>query len=197
MKRTDMGKKPNQRIALTKELIRRALIGMLKTQEIHKISIRELCGIAGINRTTFYNHYGSQYEVLAEICDAYLADVSGAIEGAEPEDSEGVLRRVTQVFEYMERNLEITRLLIQNNIDETFVKRLFSLPKIEILLAERLKNSTDSAFCEEVAAFVIYGSYRLLQNWIACEPRRSAAETAGIIMSLAGYVCSAVENGNP
>lgn len=78
-----MGNKPNQRIALTKERIHGALTLLLKNQDIRKISIRELCDIAGINRTTFYNHYGSQYDVLAEIRDWYLRDIAEAIESAE------------------------------------------------------------------------------------------------------------------
>ena len=57
-------KHSNQRVMLTKQLIRGALLKMLKTCNINKISILKLCQIAGINRTTFYNHYGSQYDVL-------------------------------------------------------------------------------------------------------------------------------------
>ncbi len=185
-----MGMKPNQRIALTKELIHRALISLLKKQDIHKISIRELCDIAGINRTTFYNHYGSQYDVLAEIRDWYIKDIADAIESTDLCDSAGVLHRVTLVFSYMEQNLEISRLLIQNNFDETFAHRLFSLPKIEVLLAEYRKAADDHRYDEDIASFALYGSYRLLQNWIAEDDRRSAEEMAQIVMSLTGAVCS-------
>ena len=62
-----MKKKENQRIMLTKRLVQDALIILLRTTDISKISIRELCEKAGINRTTFYNHYGSQYDVLKDI----------------------------------------------------------------------------------------------------------------------------------
>ena len=186
-----MGMKPNQRIALTKELIHRALISLLKKQDIHKISIRELCDIAGINRTTFYNHYGSQYDVLAEIRDWYIKDIADAIESTDLCDSAGVLHRVTLVFSYMEQNLEISRLLIQNNFDETFAHRLFSLPKIEVLLTEYRKAIDDHRYDKDIASFALYGSYRLLQNWIAEDDRCSAEEMAQIVMSLTSAVCSA------
>ena len=48
-------KSPPRR-TLTKRLIREALLELLKTKSIQKISVRELCDAAGINRTTFYNH---------------------------------------------------------------------------------------------------------------------------------------------
>lgn len=185
-----MGMKPNQRIALTKELIHRALLELLKKQPLHRISIRELCETAGINRTTFYNHYGSQYDVLTEIRDRYLRDIAQTIESADPKDKENVLHRVTLVFAYMEQNLEISRLLIQNNIDQSFAQRLFSLPQIEDLLTSTLPEGVDGNEPRDIAAFAIYGSYKLVQTWIAEDTRRSASEMAVRILRLAGAVCS-------
>ena len=52
-----MEKKENQRITLTKRLLQEALLLMLRDESINKISVRDLCEKAGINRTTFYNHY--------------------------------------------------------------------------------------------------------------------------------------------
>ncbi len=65
-------KKVNQRIVATKRALQDALIEMLKTQNINFISIRELCQAAKVNRTTFYNHYGSQFDVLNEIAETHL-----------------------------------------------------------------------------------------------------------------------------
>lgn len=65
-------KKVNQRIVATKRALQDALIEMLKTQNINSISIRELCQAAKVNRTTFYNHYGSQFDVLNEIAETHL-----------------------------------------------------------------------------------------------------------------------------
>lgn len=187
-----MGMKPNQRIALTKELIHRALIELVKKQEIHKISIRELCNLAGINRTTFYNHYGSQYDVLSEIRDDYISDIASAIESADPSSRESVLRRVTLVLEYVANNLDISKLLIQNNIDETFVQRLFSLPKIEDLLSESLSNLADPEDEKAVVSFVVYGSYKLIQDWIAQGERSEPETMARRILTLAGAVCNTI-----
>ena len=52
--------KENQRILVTKRLLGVALIKLLKEKTIHEISVRELCDKAGVNRSTFYNHYKSQ-----------------------------------------------------------------------------------------------------------------------------------------
>ena len=52
-----MQKKENQRIILTKRLLKEAFLEMFKTTPIDKIHIRTLCDNAGINRSTFYKYY--------------------------------------------------------------------------------------------------------------------------------------------
>ncbi|MCC8090140.1 MAG: TetR/AcrR family transcriptional regulator, partial [Oscillospiraceae bacterium] len=61
-----MNKKENQRVMLTKRLLKDALIRLLNGKSIDEISVTELCRESGINRSTFYHHYGSPYDVLAE-----------------------------------------------------------------------------------------------------------------------------------
>ena len=58
-----MEKRENQRIMLSKRLIKESLTRLLASESIHKISVRMLCEEAGINRSTFYKYYGSQYDV--------------------------------------------------------------------------------------------------------------------------------------
>ena len=48
-----MGKSGDQRTRMTKQLIRKAFMELLREKPIQSISIRELCGLAGINRGTF------------------------------------------------------------------------------------------------------------------------------------------------
>lgn len=184
-----MERKTNQRAAQTKERVHRALIRLLKTQELHRISIRELCTIAGINRTTFYNHYGSQYDVLAEIRDRYLQDIAQTMEQMAMGDEKSVQERVTLVFTYMEENLAVSRLLIQNNIDETFARRLFSLPKIEDMLAGTLSRTLTPQAYADVVSFAVSGSYKLVIDWISREDRRRPEELAARVLRLADAVC--------
>ena len=54
-------RKNDQRIRLTKMLIRRAFLDLLRTKPMQGISIKELCTAAGINRGTFYSHYTDIY----------------------------------------------------------------------------------------------------------------------------------------
>ena len=52
-----MSKKQDPRTVQTKALIKQTLLAMLKKTVFDKITVSELCKIAGINRGTFYLHY--------------------------------------------------------------------------------------------------------------------------------------------
>ena len=115
---------------LTKQLLQTAFLKLLKVKPIHAISIRELCAEAGINRTTFYYHYGSQYDLLEDISGRFLDSIARCLKDADGSSQEGIQQRVTLVLRYIEDNLELSTLLMNNSIDPTFAERLFSLQQI-------------------------------------------------------------------
>ena len=187
-----MEQKENQRIRLTKKLLTDAFLKMLQEQPIHAISIRDLCEKAGINRTTFYHHYGSQYDLLNDISNRFLAQIAHQLSTADAENQESVQERVALVFHYLEDNLSISRLLLNSNADPSFAEKLFALPKISDLMNASLKSCADPQKKHAIVSFAIHGSYHLLQEWINSEQRLCAEAQARIILSLARRVCTDV-----
>lgn len=78
---------------------------------------------------------------------------------------------------------------INNNIDETFAQRFFSLPKIEDMLNTALTEITDEQKKTATITFAIHGSYKVLQDWINTPNRISPEEETKLILGLAGKVC--------
>ncbi|MGN0313758.1 MAG: TetR/AcrR family transcriptional regulator, partial [Fusicatenibacter sp.] len=70
-----MKKKENQRIALTKLLLKENLLQLMSEKDFQSITVTELCDAAGVNRSTFYNHYGCPADVLADIEKGVFADL--------------------------------------------------------------------------------------------------------------------------
>ena len=70
-----MKKKENQRIALTKRLLKESLLQLMEEKNIQNITVSELCERSEINRSTFYNHYGCPADVLKEIEMNVIADL--------------------------------------------------------------------------------------------------------------------------
>lgn len=182
--------KMNQRVMLTKQLIHTAFLELLGCKSIREISVRELCEAAGINRTTFYNHYGSPYDVFTEIADRYLEDIAAVIASADIQDHPGVLAKCALVLQYVEDHLELSKLLLNDYVDDSFASRLFSLPKIGDMLAEALAGIRDEKEREATIHFAIYGSYRLLRDWVNDSDRCGVEIEAALILELAGRVCA-------
>lgn len=184
-----MEKRVDQRIVATKRRLQEALLRMLRSMPLQEIAIRELCREAGVNRTTFYNHYGSQYDLFGDVSQRFIDSVAARLDSADPADRENVHQRVAMVLAYMEENRELTGLLLNNSIDPGFAERIFALPQIGGLLGAALVGCHDESMRTAIASFVIHGCYKLLQDWINREDRLPPAQQTELMLSLAQRVC--------
>ena len=57
----------DRRIRYTKQTIRDSLFELMKETPVEKITVKELCAAADINRATFYAHYDTLTTLLEEI----------------------------------------------------------------------------------------------------------------------------------
>ena len=55
------------RTRATLQRIRTAFLTLLHEKPLHRISVKELCGVAGVSRGTFYVHYRDVYDLLSRI----------------------------------------------------------------------------------------------------------------------------------
>ena len=52
---------------MTKRLIKEAFIKLMEKTKLNKITVKQICENADINRSTFYAHYSDQYKLFDEI----------------------------------------------------------------------------------------------------------------------------------
>lgn len=184
-----MRESADRRIMMTRKLLRDAFLKLLQEKPVHAISVKELCDAAGINRTTFYNHYGSPYDLLDDLSESFLASISERLADADPENRESVQERVGTVLSYILANRDLSVLLLRSNIHPDFAERLFALPRIRELFAASISGGVSEEERNDMVTFAIHGSYRLLQEWIAAEHPIAAEAEALRILSLARRVC--------
>lgn len=176
-------KKVNQRIAATKRALQDALIEMLKTQNINSISIRELCQAAKVNRTTFYNHYGSQFDVLNEIAETHLQNGYHVVV-KEIESGGDFTACLIQTLWYIKNHKEYVKLLInQNNYDLVSHIRL-SFPEFNQAVYRLLPDDLNAEEKKAVSIFVQYGAVRLLEEWIYHDCPRSPEDEVQLLASV-------------
>lgn len=173
--------KENQRIRLTKQLLRESLIRLLAEKNIRSISVRELCDNAEINRTTFYKYYGSQFDLLVDLENSVLEQVESYLADKEVLQTDDI-RLLTQITVFIEENLSLCRLLINNTVDSRFGERLLMLPKIQRLLGDQLLSEYQSDEIEYMYQFVVNGGFSMIKSWINKDARESPEKIAALLL---------------
>ena len=159
----------NQRVAITKKLLKTSLTELLQTQSIYQISIRELCLRAGINRSTFYKYYGSQFDLLSEMEQDLLQNVETTLD-SRWDYSENIL----------EANIDFIRLLLNSNVDPQFPEKILSLEPIRRMTGD-LRPGLPEEESEYYYCFILHGAYEMVHRWINKEKRERPARIASMI----------------
>ncbi len=172
-----LGKREDRRIFVTKRMLKDALIEMLKGKDIYHISIRELCEIADVNRSTFYKYYGSSFDLLADMEKDILEFIAKTVRHNES-DPEKI---ISSVCNHLEENLEFIRLIVNNNVDPTFAQNLFAMDTIQESALKKFSADKSPAELEYIYNFLTYGAFRMVCVWLNKEERESPEEFARLI----------------
>ena len=60
-------RKSDARVRYTKRVLEKSLLALLKEKPINKITVKEVCELAELNRATFYTHYSDCFALLEKI----------------------------------------------------------------------------------------------------------------------------------
>ncbi|WP_415996060.1 TetR/AcrR family transcriptional regulator [Gordonibacter pamelaeae] len=138
----------NQRVRLSKALLKEALVRLLETKPLDKITIYELCAEAQINRTTFYKYYGSQGDVLKDIENELFAMLETHLVESVKGDEES-LASVLRCLDMEQRKFLV---LVNATPDQQFSERFtpISMPACSATAATT-RGSTSACFCAKAA----------------------------------------------
>lgn len=174
-------KKLDRRVRYTKMVIRESFIALLKEKPIAKITVKEICTGADINRATFYAHYADPYALLHEIEESLIHDVQQYLtENAETDD----VAMLSKIFQYIRANADMCPVLLSDYSDTYFQRLLREL--VEHALGLKLRGG--SAFSEEdsafVLTFVLTGCVGIIRQWLSSGMAKSDLALAQLIIRL-------------
>ena len=167
--------KENQRVRLTKKLLKDALIDLLMTIPLHNVTITQICLKAEINRTTFYKYYASEYDLYADIENDFLATLSENIENTDTESLEKLLTLI-------QTHQKLAAALMNNSSEEIFSKRIFSLPELtRNLNFKKIENSENK---EEIFLFIFSGAYAVIKRWFNMGFDRTPKDMSKLLINM-------------
>ncbi len=169
-----MEKKPDgRRVRMTKMLLKNALIDIMKTKSIHMISIKEICEEADVNRSTFYRHYNTQYDLYDEIIEDISTDI-----GAIYKNDFTTVDFLTKVLEYIESKRDTFLVILSDN-------GKVSLGEAFLLFTGRfIDHNNTSELVTYVMEFIAAGFTSTVWSWLKKENRRPAGDVARMLHNL-------------
>ena len=100
--------KTDVRTRFTKKVIVEAFLSLLREKPLSKITVKEVCEIADINRSTFYKYYLDCFDLVEQLEQEALRETGEMIQAMRAQKPETVL---TQMLEQVQKHAELFRLL--------------------------------------------------------------------------------------
>ncbi len=162
-------KRMDRRVRRSRAAIRGAFLELIMEKEFSQITVKELAERADINRKTFYMHYSSLDDVLAEVEDIYASELEQALDRANfygPDaDTATVLKSVEEtVMQYYDvlrrlasaRSLEYIRRKVEHATAAVVEKKLAQYPSLPDTLrpyaAQQLASGAVATFTRWIHA---------------------------------------------
>ena len=175
--------KTNQRVMLSKRMLREGLIRLLQDKELDKIRVNELCEESGINRSTFYRYYSSPRDVLSELEQEFS---SRMIPTKPAESRSEELAALEDACTFIYENADTAKLLFCCNTTEKLQQRM-STAFLELWGNRENAAYFDAADETTVRLSMMFtggGCYTLLRDWIMNDLPKTPKEIAEIINNI-------------
>ncbi|VAW37577.1 hypothetical protein MNBD_CHLOROFLEXI01-306 [hydrothermal vent metagenome] len=159
----------DRRVRRTRNMLAQALLALVQEKKFDQITIQDITDRADLNRATFYLHYGSREELLADSLEGYFDELVQRIESItavtpvweSPEANE-------MVFEHVAEHADLYRVLLGKNGLGYVINRIidYIAQFSEAHMRAHLGTVEPQVPLEIIARHVAGSLYALLTWWL-------------------------------
>ena len=172
-----MATKNNRRTLITKRILKESLLELMHTKPISKITIKEICDLSDMSRSTFYLHYQDQFELLEDIEKEVLKQTFQNLQALDKEST--ALESIEVFLSYVKDNKSIFSILLCQA--ETHNFRQGITKSVQSYIQSIVPKAADTNVEQYLYSFVMHGSLSVIINWINRDFDVTANKLAGII----------------
>lgn len=169
-------------------VIRRAFLELLEQKSINNITVKEICDLADVNRTTFYSNYYNIYDLLKQIEDEFYQKSDALIlNSASGEEA------LLGTFLLFKEEQELSKIMFgDNNYD--LIKKLIQRSHASYLKKWAKRTKVPERDIPYIYEFLANGCAGYIKKWVLdgmhIEPEKAAAAllkyTSGVISQKSG-----------
>lgn len=154
------------RVRYTRSILRQSLLELLKEKSIDRVTVKELCEKAQLNRGTFYLHYDSPVALLKDIEQQFIEENARIFASFWQEGREQSI--MESLFSSIKENQDIFCILMGPHGDPHFADQIFGGMRQHVLNQWQLEFPAYSREdLDFIFDFVLIGSTRLILNWLS------------------------------
>ncbi len=113
--------KMHRKRAYSRMMIRKAFLEMLETTPINRITVKDLCDRADVNRTTFYANFDDTYALLEQIKNELFEIIKSYLTNLE--QSRNARETLPEIFRAIYENRDACKVILSLR-DDDFIHRL-------------------------------------------------------------------------
>lgn len=118
--------KMDARKRYTQMVLKQSFLTLLKERPVNKITVKDVCTLAQLNRATFYAHYSDCFALLEsienELIDAFAKSLRYV-------NSFDVTALIEAIYDMVDQNKEACRILVLGNTNSAVIKKMIALAK--------------------------------------------------------------------
>lgn len=179
--------KTDLRVRYTLKVIQETFLDILKEKPMSKITVKEICDKAEINRGTFYKHYRDCYDLMEQIEDDALRQFEEMLTSIK---TTGIHATLLVILETLRDNAQLILIMSDTAGSRGFFHRMMKCCIRH--MDEYMKYSSESNLSEEnrIAgfAFLAGGCSGVLEYWLHSGMKASPEELANMLDTLSKSV---------
>jgi AcrR family transcriptional regulator len=186
-------RKDDRRTRYTRQVIRESFVHLLSQKSIAKITVKEICEEADVNRSTFYAHYADPYDLMQKIKDEVMGEIDTWLKGLVfPIDAPVSQQVMRMVFEYVAANAEMCKV----SFGHLRRRGPSGRPDDDRAAAGDegmvCRGGGDSSLSEYLLQFGVHASVAVVKKWLENGLREPPAEMAELVIRLIYHGLSSV-----
>ncbi len=175
-------KQEDRRIRKTKKLLKESLIELMNEKKVKDITIKDITERADLNRGTFYLHYLDIYDLLSQIEDEIITNLTALLKTFNETQTLSSYELLEQLFNYLYENKEIFRVLLYTNSDTQFLNKLQTLIKtMGLYTLQNVYKDSPPIVYTYFLSFISSGVIGMVEHWFENGMTLTPSEMASMV----------------
>lgn len=180
--------KVDRRVKYTKTMLKDAIVTLMQHQHVSSISVKSLCDLADVNRSTFYTHYTDQYDLLHQIEEEVMNNLRLHLEKQDYTNNPPVSAQVmSRILEYAKENAALFMVLLSENCDFAIQKDILELAQI---VTPQYNTELDARTTEYIQAYAVTGCISIFHKWLKDGMIESVPMITDLVLQLLAPISS-------